>query len=283
MKMGIKDWLKKAKEELYSKQLWKSLRAEFFGSILYVIFGCGCLLNCTNDNTVKLFASVLSFGIAYSILVRIFGPTSGGHFNPAVTISLLCTRYISLLRGLFYILVQIIGSICGAAILYGIIPSEIRNDLGVTKVHKNVDNVRAFGVEFLATFIVIFTYFTTLENKNNVLVPDSVVCGLSISLSQLFAFNLTGASINPARSLGPALIHNSWDNHWIYWVGPILGSIFGGFTHEYTNKQSADLQNYQTSLRQHVYSLQRKEDGASSNSLATELACDQEPTEELQI
>ncbi|CAG2187382.1 AQP4 [Mytilus edulis] len=281
--MGIKDWLKKAKEELYSKQLWKSLRAEFFGSILYVIFGCGCLMNWTNDNTVKLFASVLSFGIAYSILVKTLGSTSGGHFNPAVTISLLCTRYISLLRGLFYILVQIIGSICGAAILYGIIPSEIRNDLGVTKVHKNVDNVRAFGVEFLATFIVIFTYFTTLENKNNVLVPDSVVCGLSISLSQLFAFNLTGASINPARSLGPALIHNSWDNHWIYWVGPILGSIFGGFTHEYTNKQSADLQNYQTSLRQHVYSLQRKEDGASSNSIATELACDQEPTEELQI
>ncbi|CAC5397898.1 AQP4 [Mytilus coruscus] len=281
--MGIKDWLKKAKEELYSKQLWKSLRAEFFGSILYVIFGCGCTTNWTNDNIVKHFASVLSFGISNSILVKTLGPTSGGNFNPAVTISLLCTRYISLLRGLFYILVQIIGSICGAAILYGIIPSEIRHDLGVTKVHKNVDNVRAFGVEFLATFIVIFTYFSAMENKNNVLVSESVVCGLSISLSQLFAFNLTGASVNPARSFGPALINNSWDNHWIYWVGPILGGIFGGFTHEYTNKQSTDLQNYQTSLRQHVYSLQRKEDGASSNSIATELACDQEPTEELQI
>lgn len=69
----------------------------------------------------------------------------------------------------------------------------------------------------------------------------------------------------------------------IYWVGPILGGILGGFTFEYMNKSSTDLQNFQSGLRQHVYTLQRKEDGTSSNSIATELACDQEPTEELQI
>lgn len=69
----------------------------------------------------------------------------------------------------------------------------------------------------------------------------------------------------------------------IYWVGPILGGILGGFTFEYMNKSSTDLQNFQSGLRQHVYSLQRKEDGTSSNSIATELACDQETTEELQI
>ena len=188
--MGIKDSLKKAKEELFSKHFWKALRAEFLGSVLYVVFGCGCTVMWTKDVSTKIFVCALSFGFIYVILLKILGPISGGHFNPCITVALLCTRYMTIIRGIFYILVQIIGCICGAAILYGIIPHELHNDLGVTRVKSNCDNARAFGIEFLATFSIIFSYFSTLENRNNVLVPDHIICGLSLSLSQLFAVSL---------------------------------------------------------------------------------------------
>ena len=191
--MGIKEFLKKSKEELCAKNFWKALRAEFFGTMLYVIFGCSCAVS-TKESSTFYFASVLSFGLSFATLSKCLGQISGGHFNPAITVALLCTRYTTVLKGLFYILAQISGSVCGAGILYGLIPKDYHNNLGISKV--NVDNARAFGTEFLATFVVIFSYFSTLENKNNVLVPDPLICGLAVSLSQLFAVSIFFTNIS---------------------------------------------------------------------------------------
>lgn len=189
--MGIKDYFKKAKEDLISKYLWKAIRAEFLGSILYTLLGCSYSINLKNDNNdYEVMVCVLSFGITLTVLVKILGPISGGYFNPAVTVAFMCARYIPILKGICYIIIQLLGSVCGAAILYGLIPDAMHSEDSVPKVNNTIDNVRAFGYEFLSTFMLAFSYFSTLEHKNNVLQADHVTCGLSLCLSQLFAVSI---------------------------------------------------------------------------------------------
>ncbi|XP_069113884.1 aquaporin-4-like [Argopecten irradians] len=287
--MGFKEQWEKTKAEVQTKGFWKGVRCEFLGTLLYVVFGCGTTILKNHPIEADYYYSyetktAVSFGLSESVLVQSFGHGSGGHFNPSITIAMLCVRYITLVKALTYLLVQAIGAVVGAGILYGLTPSKYHGNLGVTEPHRDVDKGQAFGFEFLGTFMVVFTYFSTLELKRDVLVPKAFTCGLAVCLSHIFTIRYTGASINPARSLGPALIMNIWTDHWVYWVGPILGGMLGGFTFEYTKDSSKQFQNFKFSLKQKVYSLQRKEECASTNSIATELACDHDiTTEELQI
>ncbi|KAJ8302802.1 hypothetical protein KUTeg_019198, partial [Tegillarca granosa] len=234
--MDIKDRLLKSKEEFLSRHFWKSLRCELIGTLNVEIS--------------------LSFGLTEIILIKCLGHTSGGHFNPAVTISMLCARHISFIRALSYIFVQFLGALIGGGILFGMIPTNLQGTLGVTLLSNDINKGQAFGIEFMATFIFVFVYFSTLQPNNDTIVPESTFCGVAVCLSCLFS---------------------------VYWVGPILGGIIGGFTFEYTKDSSNHFENFRRSLRQRVYSLRGKEDCASTNSIATELTCEHDVgTEEVQ-
>ena len=139
----------------------------------------------------------LTFGLAVATLVQCVGHISGAHLNPAVTVAMLVTRNVTVLRASFYMLAQCIGGIAGAGILYGVTPVVVHGRLGVTMVHKEMGLGQAFGVEFMITFIVVFTVFANLEPKRIDMGSRSLAIGLSVALGHLFAVGTIGYIMNP--------------------------------------------------------------------------------------
>lgn len=170
-------------------------------------------------------------------MIVAFQAKSGAHFNPAVSLAMICSRNVSPKRGLLLILAQLLGSLLGAGIMYGILPQEKGKALNwaVTDLSPGVSAVEGVFIELFATFILVMIIFRTggmnwqlTEYKSNA--PFAV--GFVIVVDILFAGSLTGASMNPARSFGPAIVANYWTNHWIYWIGPCGGALLAVLCHE---------------------------------------------------
>ncbi|XP_078337627.1 lens fiber major intrinsic protein-like isoform X2 [Crassostrea virginica] len=249
--MKPKEYFEVVKGEVRERHFWKSVRCEFLGTLLYVLFGCAATVTWNPDghDPFKTPRVSASFGLVEFLLVSSLGHASGCQLNPALTVSLLCTRYITLFRTVCHISVQLIAGLISSAILYGLVPEYSRHHLAVNEIGLGVTHAQAFGIEFLGTFIFVFSYFSSLRRKNEKLVPKALPCGVSITIAHLFA---------------------------IFWIGPILGGIVGAFTFEYTRDCSIQLRNPQDrTSNQLVYSLQSKEDVASSLSLNTEVPAEQ--------
>ncbi|GAB1597536.1 aquaporin-4-like [Argonauta hians] len=278
----LRSKLMSLKEDLKSNSFWKAVRCEFLTTLLYTFIGCGSWTLWKQEEQRQIMDDrrfienelkiALTFGLATATLVQCVGHISGAHLNPAVTIAMLVTRNVNVLRAIFYIIAQCGGAITGAGILFGLTPFEAHGLLGVTKIHADMAKGQAFGVEFMITFIMVFTFFANLDPKRSDMGSRSLSIGLSVTLGQLFALNYTGASMNPARSLGPAVIMQIWEDHWVYWVGPMLGGIIGGFTYEYTHDSSDQMQQFRRSFRKNKSNLRRSRSvNSSTNSMSTEL------------
>ena len=178
------------KEEIKSHQFWKAVRCEFLVTLLYVFTGCGALARYPENPRPSEVKVALAFGLSCATLVQCVGHISGAHLNPAVTIAMLVTRNITPLRAFFYILAQVIGGVAGAGILYGVTPPTAHADLGVTRVHPDLGLGQAFGMEFMTTFLVVFTVFANLEPKRIDMGSRSLAIGLSICLGHLVAVSI---------------------------------------------------------------------------------------------
>ena len=178
------------KEEFKSYQFWKAVRCEFLVTLLYVFIGCGALTQWEEDDPPSDLKVALAFGLAAATLVQCVGHISGAHLNPAVTLAMLVTRNVTVFRALCYILAQLIGGIAGAGILYGVTPSKVHGHLGVTRLHEDMGLGQAFGVEFMITFILVFTVFANLEPKRSDMGSRSLSIGLSVALGHLFAVSI---------------------------------------------------------------------------------------------
>src|SRR5574338_1660718 len=179
----------------------------------------------------------LAHGGAIGLMVYAFGHISGGHFNPAVTISMLVTRRISIKEAIPYIASQIIGAIVAAASLKAIIP-EIGGAVNFGTqpgpsdlIHNSVAS--GIAVEAILTFFLVTVIFMTAVHKKAPAGMYGLAIGGMIFLIHLVGVPLTGASVNPARTLGPAIISGYWNYHSIYWAGPIIGAIIAGLVMNY--------------------------------------------------
>ena len=161
--------------------------------------------------------------LAYSV-----GHISGGHLNPAITIAAIINGKISWVRGNLYIVGQIAGGIVAALILMSVIPDVNEGNLGAHGLGEGVSVGMGFGIEVIFTFLLSFVVFATAMDKRGPGVMAPVAIGITVAVVHLVAVPLTGAGINPARSLGPAIASGFWTDHWIYWVAPILGGLVGG-------------------------------------------------------
>lgn len=225
-------------DDVKSIFFWRAVIAELVGTLLLVFVGCGSCLNWddpnkppTNYNPVVQIA--FCFGLSVATIVWAIGHVSGGHINPAVTAGFFITRRISLAKAIFYIAAQSIGAILGALILKGVTPADRWGALGTTGLHKDMEGGRAFGVEFMITFVLVFTVFASCDGKRDDLKGSApLTIGLSVTMCHLFAIPLTGSSMNSARSFGPAVAMDMWENHWVYWVGPVLGGSVAGLLYE---------------------------------------------------
>ncbi|XP_060589490.1 aquaporin-like [Ruditapes philippinarum] len=222
-------------EDLCKPALYRAVAAEFFGTLFLVLFGCGAIDN--NAAAVSGQGSVvqiaLTFGLVYGSMVWCFNHVSGGHFNPAVSVAAVVCRRASVVRGLFFILAQLVGAISGAGILRGLTGADAAT-MGVTKVSDLLMEAQAFGIELLITFVLVFTVLASTDDKRNDLSGSApLTIALAVVAGHLFAFRYTMASMNPARTFGPAVVQNIWVNHWVYWVGPIIGGLVAALVYEY--------------------------------------------------
>ncbi|XP_054644601.1 aquaporin-4-like isoform X2 [Dunckerocampus dactyliophorus] len=223
---------------IWTQEFWRCVGAEFLAMLFFVLLGLGSTINwgaAEGDPQLPDLAHIsLCFGLTIGTMVQCFGHISGAHINPAVTAAMVVTRKLSVAKAVFYVLAQCLGSIVGAAVLYGVTPASVRGGMGVTAVNKNLSVGNALVVEILISFQLIFTVFATCDHKRSDLKGSSALAiGLSVCVGHLFAIPYTGASMNPARSLGPAVITWSWENHWVYWVGPALGGSVAAALYEY--------------------------------------------------
>uniref|UniRef100_A0A0B7ASU0 Aquaporin n=1 Tax=Arion vulgaris TaxID=1028688 RepID=A0A0B7ASU0_9EUPU len=231
-------------EDISSLRLWKGIVAEFVGTLLLTLVGCGSCINLkgTANTTSPVVQIALSFGLSVATIVWSIAHISGGHINPAVTVAMLAARKISLAKGVFFILFQLIGAVVGAGILFGLTPSAYHENLGMTTVNREINLGQAIGVEMFITFVLVFTVFASCDSKRRDLngsTPLSI--GFAVTMCHLWAINYTGSSMNTARSFGPALVMGQWDNHWVYWLGPIMGGVIAGLLYEHVFACNASL------------------------------------------
>lgn len=216
-----------------NKKLWKMLVAEFVGTLLLVAVGVGACLG--SPSIVQI---ALTFGLTVATIVQAIGHVSGGHINPAVTVSFFITGEINLIRTVLYILVQCVGAIVGAAILKALLPEGLINgNLGFTQVDSSIPAVHGMCFELIFTFVLLFVIHGVCDGRrNDVKGSAALAIGLAVAAVHLSGINFTGSSVNPARTLGPAVVMNYWENQWVYWVGPITGGALAGLVYKFIFK-----------------------------------------------
>ena len=222
----------------------KSLSAEFVGTSLLVFIGCGSCIGGDPaeepdqlDDQANIVRIALCFGITVATLAQTMGHVSGCNINPAVSLGLIVGGKLGLMKGCAYILCQCGGAVLGSVMLYAVVPSQARGaaGLGKTNLAANVTLIQGLTIEMLITMVLVMIVFAAAADSINAATVKGsapLAIGLSITTCHLFAVPLTGSSMNPARSLGPAVILQNFSNHWVYWVGPLLGSILAAIFYQ---------------------------------------------------
>ena len=213
----------------------------FFGPLAItlsaVVFGSGLSIE-------GIIMISLAHGAAIGLGVYAFGHVSGAHINPAVTISMIVTRKINIKDGLGYIAFQLIGAVAAASAHKAILPElGAKVNFGTQGGPSELLNHSAMaglGVEIILTFFLVSTIFMTAVHKKAASGFAGFAIGGMIFLIHLVGVPLTGASVNPARTFGPALISGFWEYHWIYWAGPIIGAIIAGLIMNYVFVKKAE-------------------------------------------
>uniref|UniRef100_A0A2C9W8Q2 Aquaporin n=1 Tax=Manihot esculenta TaxID=3983 RepID=A0A2C9W8Q2_MANES len=197
--------------------------AEMMGTFVLMFCVCGIIGNTQiTRGQVGLLEYASTAGLTVIILVFSLGPISGAHVNPAVTIAFAAFGHFSWSRVPLYVLAQIVGSILATYVgkcIYGIKP-----ELMATRPLRDCNS--AFWVEFIATFIIMFLS-ASLTFQKSIMHLSGFVVGLAIGLAVLITGPLSGGSLNPARSLGPAIISWNFKDIWVYITAPVIGSLAG--------------------------------------------------------
>jgi aquaporin Z len=209
---------------------WSAPLAEALGTFFLCFAGIGAILSSTSvvGGGGGLVAIALAHGLALSVAVHAFGGVSGAHFNPAVTMGMLATRRIAPSSAAIYILSQLAGATLAAAICGSVFPSAAVDEasLGIPLPAPWVTPGVLLTVEFVLTFLLVTAVFGTAVDPRGAPVKiGGFAIGLTVTFDILAAGTITGASMNPARSFGPALVHQVWDWHLFYWIAPVAGGV----------------------------------------------------------
>jgi aquaporin Z len=206
----------------------KKLLAELVGTMVLVLMGCGTAvsLNCGID-TASVVGTALAFGLAVVAMAYTIGGVSGCHINPAITLGVWLSRRMSGKEAIGYIVAQVIGAIIGAAILFGVASGAGLDGVGANTVQPGVTPTAGLIAEVVFTFIFVLVVLGTTDSEKGAGNFAGLAIGLSLVLVHLVCIRYTGTSVNPARSIGPALFAGgeALSQLWIFIVGPFVGAI----------------------------------------------------------
>lgn len=214
--------------------LWRRAGAEFIGTYALVTAGCGAIMVNTQTGALTHVGVALTFGLIIMVMIAATGHLSGAHFNPSVTFAFALTRHFPWREVVPYVVAQLLGASCGALtlrLLFGPAAS-----LGATIPSGNV--WQSLGVEILLTAVLMFVIVAVATDTRAVGQLAALAIGATVGLDAMWGGPISGASMNPARSFGPALFAGVWTDQWIYWVGPLVGAALGASIYQVLRTQS---------------------------------------------
>ncbi|RWR96672.1 putative aquaporin PIP2-2 [Cinnamomum micranthum f. kanehirae] len=248
-------------EELTKWSFYRALIAEFIATLLFLYITVATVIGYKSQvdplkhtapdaacGGVGILGIAWAFGGMIFILVYCTAGISGGHINPAVTFGLFLARKVSLIRALLYMVAQCLGAICGVGLVKAFQKSYFeRYGGGANELADGYKKGVGLGAEIIGTFVLVYTVFSATDPKRSardshvpVLAPLPI--GFAVFMVHLATIPITGTGINPARSLGAAVIYNkekAWDDQWIFWVGPFIGAAIAAAYHQYILRAGA--------------------------------------------
>lgn len=217
-----------------NRNLTRQCVAEAIGTFALIFIGVGAIYN-LGAIPGGLLGIALAHGLTIAVMVSATAGISGGHLNPAVTFGLLVGGKISLKDSVAYWIAQLAGataagflcvSLLGTAAVAGGTPDISTTLLSVPVV----STCQAIIIEAVLTFFLVFVVYGSAVDARAPKIGGLAI-GLTVALDILFGGPLTGAAMNPARTFGPALASGHWNNHFVYWIGPMLGGLLAGLVY----------------------------------------------------
>ena len=209
----------------------KKYVAELIGTFALIFCGTGAIIIDQQTNgQVGHMGIAITFGLIVTAMIYAFGNTSGAHLNPAVTIAFSLAGLFPKKEILPYIAAQITGAFIATAVLKLLFPTNI--NLGATIPVGS--NLQSFVLEIILTFILMLVILFTSQGSKETGTMAGLAIGGTVLLEAMFAGPICGASMNPARSLSPAIVSGNINTLWIYLTAPVLGAMMGTFAWKYT-------------------------------------------------
>ncbi len=199
---------------------WRRLVAELFGTFALVLFDAGAKVADTMSGDMPAAAQALVAGLVVASMIYAIGHRSGAHINPAVTFGFALRGVFAWRRVPGYVIAQLIGALIAAAVLRALFGDE--EHLGATLPQDSA--TLALAMEVLLTILLVSVILGT-SNRHRMIGPNAAIAvGATIIACNIFGRGVSGASMNPARSLGPAIVSATFDGWWVYVVGPLVGA-----------------------------------------------------------
>eukprot|EP00730_Choanoeca_flexa_P016738 TRINITY_DN7971_c0_g1_i3.p1 TRINITY_DN7971_c0_g1~~TRINITY_DN7971_c0_g1_i3.p1 ORF type:complete len:255 (+),score=22.20 TRINITY_DN7971_c0_g1_i3:36-800(+) len=224
---------------------WSNLKkfiAECVATFLFIVIGCGAIQSLTIQSSDDASPVALVTGIAFAhglaifVLVSATANISGGHINPVVSLAFaIVDSSFTVTQLVGYTVAQIVGAIVGTAYLEAMYPSSVlhKTKYGSHQLGSDTSATNGLMIEIALTFVLVLVILRTAADAEGQSFAPLCI-GVAVLIDHLVGIPTTGASMNPARSFGPALFSGkAWDNHWIYWVGPIAGSILAAVIYKF--------------------------------------------------
>jgi aquaporin NIP len=211
--------------------------AEGLAAFALVFAGCGAIVADSTRGGLGQVGIALSFGLVIMVMIYATGHLSGAHINPAVSAAFALTRHFPAREAAAYAGAQLLGALCGALLLAAVWPSTPA-DLGATTPSVGIGSALVY--EFVLTAFLMFVIVAVATDTRAVGAAAAIAIGGTVGLDALFGGPVTGASMNPARSIGPALVSGHLDDLWIYVVAPLLGAAAGALAYQLVRGAAAD-------------------------------------------
>jgi aquaporin NIP len=213
-----------------SLELWRRATAEGPAAFALVFAGCGAIIaDARYDAALGTVGVALVFGLVIMVMVYATGHLSGAHINPAVTVAFTLTRHFPPRDALAYVAAQLVGACAAAARLLAVWTDQPAA-LGATVPSVGVGSAVVY--ESVLSAVLMFVIMAVATDTRAVGAGAAIAIGGAIGLDALFGGPVTGASMNPARSFGPALLAGEWSDFWVYVAGPIGGAALGAFAYQ---------------------------------------------------